>query len=75
MDYGRTQDPRAFPVILFSPGAGTPRFYYGALAQSLASSGYAVVTTDHRYDADVVEFPDGILGFNANIWTYHLLKK
>lgn len=67
VDYGRTQDPRAFPVILFSPGAGTPRLYYGALAQSLASSGYAVITIDHPYDADVVEFPDGTLVFNANI--------
>lgn len=73
--YGRTRDTRAFLVILFSPGAGTPRPYYSALAQSLASSGYVVVTTDHPYDADVVEFPDGTLVFNANIWIYHLSKK
>ena len=51
---------------MFSPGAGTSRLYYGALAQSLASSGYAV-TIDHPYDADVVEFLDGTLVFNANI--------
>lgn len=52
---------------MFSPGAGTPRLYYGALAQSLARSGYAVITIDHPYDADVVEFPDGTLVFNTNI--------
>ena len=73
--YGRTQDTWAFLVILFSLGAGTPRLYYSAPAQSLASSRYAVVTTDHPYDADVVEFPDGTLVFNANIWMYHLSKK
>ena len=67
VDYDRTQDPRAFLVFLFSPGAGTSRLYYSALAQSLANSGYAVVTIDHPYDADVVEFPGGTLVLSANI--------
>lgn len=37
------------------------------MAQSLASEGYVVVTIDHPYDADVVEFPDGSYVLAANI--------
>jgi len=60
---------REWPVILFSPGLGTPRLLYSAIAQSIASAGYFVVTIDHPYDADVVEFPDGELVFAPNIST------
>lgn len=54
-------------VVLFSPGLGTPRLLYAAIAQSVASSGHLVITIDHPYDADVVEFPDGSLIPSANI--------
>ena len=47
------------PVVLFSGGLGLSRLWYSALAQSVASFGFTVVTIDHPYDADVVEFPDG----------------
>lgn len=46
-------------VVLFSPALATTRLFYSAIAQSLASFGYVVVTIDHPYDADIVEFPDG----------------
>lgn len=46
------------PVILFSPGLGASRKYYSTIAQSVAKSGYIVVTIDHPYDVDFVEFPD-----------------
>ena len=52
-------DALEMPVVLFSGGLGLSRLWYSALAQSVASFGFTVVTVDHPYDADVVEFPDG----------------
>jgi pimeloyl-ACP methyl ester carboxylesterase len=37
----------SFPVVLFSPGLGNSRLLYSALAQSIASFGYVVVSIDH----------------------------
>ena len=48
-----------FPVVLFSPGLGNSRLIYSAMAQALASKGYIVLSIDHPFDADIVEFPDG----------------
>ena len=62
----RIQD---FPVALFSPGLGNSRLLYSALAQSVASFGNVVVSIDHPYDANVVEYPDGTLVLGANIST------
>jgi pimeloyl-ACP methyl ester carboxylesterase len=58
-----------FPIILFSPGLGDSRLLYSALAQYIASFGYLVVSIDHPYDANVVEYPDGTLILGANIST------
>jgi pimeloyl-ACP methyl ester carboxylesterase len=49
-----------FPVIIFSPAAGTSRLFYSAMAQQVASSGYRVIMIDHPYDADIVTFPGNI---------------
>ena len=57
------------PVVLFSPGLGTSRLFYSIIAQAVASNGYVVVSVDHPYDADIVEFPDGKVVFAANIST------
>jgi len=54
---------REFPVAVFSPGFGGTRLVYGALARSLASLGYIVITVDHTYEALVVEFPDGSVAY------------
>ncbi|KAF5254131.1 hypothetical protein FANTH_1013 [Fusarium anthophilum] len=48
-----------YPVALFSPGYQGSRLVYGAMARSLASLGYIILTVDHTYEAFVVEFPDG----------------
>ncbi|PTB65828.1 hypothetical protein BBK36DRAFT_1159954 [Trichoderma citrinoviride] len=48
-----------YPLILFDPGFGESRLVYGAMARSLASHGYVVVTVDHPFDAPAVQFPDG----------------
>jgi predicted dienelactone hydrolase len=60
-------EKKEFPVAVFSPGLGGTRFVYGALARSLASLGYIVITVDHTYDALVVEFPDGSVAYAPNL--------
>lgn len=59
----------SLPLVLFSPGFGQSRLLYSAMARSLASEGYVVVTVDHPYDASVVEFTDGSFVTAANIST------
>lgn len=54
-----TRDAHNFPIVLFSPAEATNRLYYSVIAQTIASSGYIVVTVDAPYDVDVVEYPDG----------------
>jgi dienelactone hydrolase len=49
----------AFPVVLYSPGAGEDRTWGTTLVQDLASRGYVVVTVDATYDSSEVEFPGG----------------
>jgi dienelactone hydrolase len=56
-DRARARSGR-LPVVLFSPGLGTPRVLYRALAEDLASHGYLVIATDHTGEAPV-EFPGG----------------
>jgi dienelactone hydrolase len=58
-----------FPVVLFSPGLGNSRLIYSAMTQALASKGYIVISIDHPFDADIVEFPDGSTALAANITT------
>ena len=55
----QSHDPHAFPLVLFSPGLSTSRFLYSNMLQSIAATGYTIVSIDHPYDADFVEFPDG----------------
>lgn len=61
----------SYPIVLFSPGLTSSRLFYSAMAQSIASHGFTVITIDHPYDADIVEFPNGTLVFGslANINT------
>ena len=55
----QTQGTLDFPIILFSPGEGTTRLFYSVIAQTIASSGYIVITIDAPHDVDIVEYPDG----------------
>ncbi|CAD6587829.1 MAG: hypothetical protein ASARMPRED_003256 [Alectoria sarmentosa] len=57
------------PIVIFFPGMQASRQLYSAMAQSVASYGYLVITIDHPYDAFIVEFPDGTLVYAANITT------
>ncbi|MGV9306158.1 alpha/beta hydrolase family protein [Nonomuraea sp. NPDC003727] len=58
---GAPVDRRAgrLPVVVFGPGDGGPRTLGTSLVQDLAARGYLVVTVDHTYEADQVEFPGG----------------
>lgn len=48
---------RSLPVVLFSPGAVVPRIFGTGEAEDLASRGYVVVSIDHTFDSQAVEFP------------------
>ncbi|KAG8858785.1 hypothetical protein FRB96_004922 [Tulasnella sp. 330] len=54
-------------LIIFSPGLGASRLLYQVYTTALAAHGYVVVSVDHPYDAEVVEYPDGRLVFAAPI--------
>jgi predicted dienelactone hydrolase len=49
------------PVILYSPGFGSWRNASTSLVEELVSRGWFVVTIDHPYDAEAVEFPNGTI--------------
>ncbi|KAJ5115478.1 Platelet-activating factor acetylhydrolase [Penicillium alfredii] len=50
---------------------------YTVLLQDIASNGFAVVSVDHPYDADIVEYPDDrtVLGTNITTNTEFLLAQ
>src|SRR6266536_6182832 len=60
------------PTILLPPGLNTTRLYYSALAQRIASRGYNLITIDHPYETDIVEFPDGTVSYGGNVNTSEL---
>ncbi|KAF1956472.1 PAF acetylhydrolase family protein [Byssothecium circinans] len=49
----------SLPLVVFSGALGTSRMIYSSMLQSVAAAGYLVVSVDHPYDADIVEFPNG----------------
>jgi dienelactone hydrolase len=55
----QTQGTPDFPIVLFSPAEATTRLFYSVIAQTIASSGYIVITIDAPHDVDIVEYPDG----------------
>ncbi|KAK5993008.1 putative 1-alkyl-2-acetylglycerophosphocholine esterase-like protein [Cladobotryum mycophilum] len=50
---------KKYPLILFGPGLAESRLIYNAMARSLASQGYVVVSVDHPFEAPAIQFPDG----------------
>jgi dienelactone hydrolase len=47
------------PLVVLSPGYTKPRATLTALAEDLASHGYAVALVDHTYENSGMSFPDG----------------
>lgn len=56
-----------YPIVLFGTGLNTTRLFYSAVAQEIASHGYTVVTMDHPYETDFVEFPDGTVIYTTDV--------
>ena len=50
---------RALPLVVLSPGFTNSRSVLTALAEDLASHGYAVAGIDHTYESFATAFPDG----------------
>src|SRR5712664_442001 len=50
---------RSLPLVVLSPGFTNPRSTLTALAEDLASHGYAVAGIDHTYESYATAFPDG----------------
>ncbi|RDL31974.1 uncharacterized protein BP5553_09376 [Venustampulla echinocandica] len=57
---------RETPVVVLSTGLNTTRFYYAAFAQEVASRGFTVISIDHPFETDIVEFPDGTIALGGN---------
>jgi pimeloyl-ACP methyl ester carboxylesterase len=57
----------SFPLVLFSGGLATSRLLYSSMLQSVAAAGYMVISIDHPYDSDIVEFPDGTIVTGLNL--------
>jgi len=57
----------SYPFVIFSPGMGDSRLLYGHLCQIISSYGFSVISIDHPYDANIVEYPDGTIVTAANI--------
>jgi len=50
---------RPFPLLVFSPGLGSPTAAYIFLLEDLASHGYIVAAVEHTHVSAPVAFPDG----------------
>ncbi|WP_459549845.1 alpha/beta hydrolase family protein [Nocardia sp. X0981] len=57
----RPADLPALPVVVWSPGLGTPRWLASGLASDLASRGYVVVAVDHPGETPAVEVGDRVV--------------
>ena len=69
LDYAMPPNPNSYPLVVFSPGGGAPRFFYTTILQDMARKGFVVAAVDHPHDALVVEFPEGeiVLGLNKTL--------
>ncbi|KAL3470871.1 Alpha/Beta hydrolase protein [Aspergillus californicus] len=56
-----------YPLLIFSPALGTTRLFYNILAQAIASQGYIVLSIDHPYDTEFLEFSNGDIIFGLNL--------
>jgi pimeloyl-ACP methyl ester carboxylesterase len=64
---GQGNGTEKWPLALFSAGINTTRLLYSHLAQEIASHGFTVITIDHPYDTDVVEYPNGDVIFGGSV--------
>jgi hypothetical protein len=57
----------SMPIVLFSGALSTSRLIYSSMLQNIAAAGYLVVSIDHPYDSDIVEYPNGTVVKGVNI--------
>ncbi len=50
---------KEYPLLIFSHGMNSARFYYTGLMEELASHGYVVAAIDHTFWGPGVAFPNG----------------
>jgi dienelactone hydrolase len=50
---------RRFPLVVFSPGMNSARYFYTGLEAELASHGFVVAAIDHPFWSIAGSFPDG----------------
>ena len=58
-------EPRVFPVLVFSPSSGGFRSQNTFQVEELVSQGYIVVGIDHPYSSSRVVFPDGRIAYSV----------
>lgn len=58
LDAPLASNQSSYPVLLFSPGFGSPIRFYSTLLTELASQGFVVAVVDHPYSQTVSLFPD-----------------
>ena len=63
-DLPAAEEPREFPVLLFSPSSGGFRSQNTFQVEELVSQGYIVVGIDHPYSSSRVVFPDGRIAYS-----------
>jgi len=71
LDLDADSSPSPFPVIIISHGITSMRQLHTSLAEKLASHGYAVISPDHSYDANMTIFPDGSIADYRSELTGH----
>ena len=64
LETGKNQ---SWPVAIFSPGLNTTRLLYNGLVQAVASQGFTVLSIDHPYETDAVQFPDGSVIYGGRV--------
>jgi pimeloyl-ACP methyl ester carboxylesterase len=57
-------NPKTFPVVLFSHGGKWSSFGYTSLIEDLVSHGYIVAAIEYTYEAAAIAFPDEVITYS-----------
>jgi len=49
------------------PGLNTTRLLYSRLAQEVASQGFTVISLNHPFDTDIVQFLGGFVAYGGDV--------
>lgn len=65
-DTAQDNDVESLPLVIFSPGFAASRLSYASICQAVASHGFTVISTDHPYETEWVQYPDGEVVTNGH---------